>query len=115
MHHLSDLLDDRTAEVLASWPHRRRGVEIIVRDRAAAYAEGDKQRVPNAIQVADGFHLTSTPAPRRMRSCAAAARTSKRLASRSLFGAMTTTDGVGINAQQNQAGGGSAPQLRSAR
>jgi transposase len=52
-----DILDGRDATVLAQWLQEHLGVEIIVRDRAEAYAEGATQGAPTAQQVADRFHL----------------------------------------------------------
>jgi transposase len=56
-HRVVDLLDDRSAESVAQWLQAHPGVEIICRDRGTEYAEGAAQGAPEAIQIADRFHL----------------------------------------------------------
>jgi transposase len=56
-HTVVDSLSDRSADSFAEWLTAHPGAAIISRDHGGEYAEGAKRGAPNAIQVADRFHL----------------------------------------------------------
>lgn len=56
-HHLLALLEGRDGQTLKEWLKNHRKIKKIARDRATAYANAINEVLPDAIQIADRFHL----------------------------------------------------------
>ncbi|MCA1838205.1 MAG: ISL3 family transposase, partial [Actinobacteria bacterium] len=56
-HEVIDLLEDREAATVSAWLKRHPEIRIIARDRGGAYAEAAAKGAPQAVQVADRWHL----------------------------------------------------------
>ena len=52
-----DLLAEHSSEAIATWLQQHPGVELITRDRSKICRRAAQQAAPQAIQVADRFHL----------------------------------------------------------
>lgn len=52
-----DLLEGRTSGAVADWLRERPGIEVIARDRSTEYARAASEGAPQAVQVADRWHL----------------------------------------------------------
>lgn len=52
-----ELLENRTAECLKTWPQTHPKIEVVSRDRSKEYEQDISQGAPHAIQVAGRWHL----------------------------------------------------------
>ncbi|MFF2516366.1 transposase [Streptomyces sp. NPDC058086] len=52
-----DVLPDRETSTVAAWLHEHPGAEIVCRDRRMAFTEAISQAAPDALKVADRWHL----------------------------------------------------------
>ncbi|MFL5660220.1 MAG: transposase [Ktedonobacteraceae bacterium] len=52
-----NLLEDAPSESFAAWLEKHPTVEIISRDRGTTFADGASRGAPQAIQIADRWHL----------------------------------------------------------
>jgi hypothetical protein len=56
-HERIEVLPDRTTDTLEAWLREHPGIEIVCRDGSATYAEAVRRALPDAVQVADRWHL----------------------------------------------------------
>lgn len=56
-HEHLDVLDGRLAVTLEGWLKDHPGVKLVCRDRSTAYAAGAREGAPQAVQVADRWHV----------------------------------------------------------
>lgn len=57
-HAIIDVLEGRDSETLEKWLKGRSDIEIVSRDRASAYSSAVGKVLPEAVQIADRFHIT---------------------------------------------------------
>ncbi len=56
-HRPIDVLPDRQVETSAAWMRENPEIAVVSRDRGSAYASAASEAAPQAIQVADRFHV----------------------------------------------------------
>ena len=56
-HEPISLLDGRNGDALRNWLQNNKHIKVVTRDRESAYAKVISEELPDAMQVADRFHL----------------------------------------------------------
>ena len=56
-----ELLPSRDSEAFKNWLLKYNDVKIVTRDRSSSYSSAIIEACPNAIQIADRFHLLMNP------------------------------------------------------
>ena len=56
-HSIIDILEGRDAQTLKEWLKHNKQVRTVTRDRSSAYAKAIAEELPDAMQIADRFHL----------------------------------------------------------
>jgi len=56
-HHPIEVLPDRSVETVSGWFEKHPSIEVVSRDRSSEYAAAIKKGAPQAIEVADRWHL----------------------------------------------------------
>jgi transposase len=56
-HERIDVLPGRTADTPEAWLRKHPGAEAVCRDGSATYAEAIRRALPDAVQVADRWHV----------------------------------------------------------
>jgi hypothetical protein len=56
-HRIIDILPDREAATVEAWLSARPSIRVVSRDRGGGYGQAVTKALPNAIQVADRWHL----------------------------------------------------------
>ena len=62
-HCVVDVLEDRSVESCTEWLRNHPSIEIVSRDRCGLYSRAARDGAPQALQVADRFHLVQNLRP----------------------------------------------------
>ena len=57
-HKIVDVLEGRDHETLEKWLQGHPDIKIVSRDRASSYSSAVRSALPQAVQIADRFHIT---------------------------------------------------------